>query len=163
MPDFNKSEIKSILNKAKGGTPINYAFGLAGKPEECGFLVHKTKAGKKLGTELKAEPGISKVGYGTIAYDGSVVTFTEERPVKGLVRMLTKLFRNNGLALKLEIAGEADGDAAAADGGDAVAEGGADAGGDGAADPAKQAEREKWVKRMASLEKELDDMLKELA
>ena len=173
MAEFDKALVKATLNKAKGGKEIFYAFGLGAKPEECQFLIHKSKTGRKLGAELKAQKEIKKVGFGTVAYDGSVVTFAPEKPVKNMVRLLRKLFRANGLALKLQLADGSEGEEGEeelelAEGGaeeeemlQASAGGAAEGGEAGAAGP-EQAERQKWVKRMAGLEREIDEMLAEI-
>lgn len=156
MAEFDKNDVKAVLNKSKaGGTPVHYAFGLAGKPEECAFVVHKTQNGKKLMAQLKSDKALKKIGYGTVTYDGRIMEISEERPAKGIARMLIKLFKTNGLAVKPVLAGEdadADGDSA-----DATAAG---EGGDAA--PVDLKVKEQALNEIIGIDTDLDDLLAEV-
>lgn len=65
MSDADKSEIKSLLMKARK-EPMNFGLALGAKPEEMVFLMSKTKAGDALAREAKKQAGSSKAVGGTL-------------------------------------------------------------------------------------------------
>ena len=101
MPDknqepFDKDAILALFKKAKStGNAYTFAFGLASKPKECGFLPHLRKPGKALKTDLKAtSKALKKVCFGTFTINGNDVLLTSARPLKGIVRQLRVKFRD---------------------------------------------------------------------
>lgn len=97
---FDADGITGLFNKAKtSGASYNFAFGLASKPEDCALLVHLRKAGKALKGEVKALPNkIGKTCFGTFTVAEGEVRFLPEKPAKGMIKALKKLFRENGMA-----------------------------------------------------------------
>jgi hypothetical protein len=98
-PGFDAKEIGATLLKAKAsGNEISFAFGLAGKPEECGFVTDLRKGPKALKGELKALPTrFAKTCFGTFTVVENEVRLLSARPAKGIVKSLKKLFREEGM------------------------------------------------------------------
>lgn len=96
---FDTDGIEKLFNKAKSsGGSYPFAFGLASKVEDCGFLVHLRKPGKLLKKEVKAAgKSIRKACFGTFTLDGGDVLLSTAKPVKGMIRQLRKRFREEGL------------------------------------------------------------------
>lgn len=96
---FDVAGIEKLFLKAKAsGGAYAFAFGLAGKAEECGLAVHLRKPGAVLKKELKkSSSAIRKACFGTFTIDGTEVRFQTERPLKGLVKQLRKRFREAGM------------------------------------------------------------------
>ena len=96
---FDLGEIEKLFTKAKSsGEAYPFAFGLASKPEECGFAVHLRKAGPVLKKEMKsASRSIKKACFGTFTMDGNDVRLSSDKPVKGIIKQLKKRFRDAGL------------------------------------------------------------------
>jgi hypothetical protein len=98
-PGFDAKEIGAILLKAKAsGNEFSYAFGLAGKPEDCGLITDIRKGPKALKGELKALPTrFTKTCFGTFTVVENEVRLQSDRPAKGMVKSLRKLFREEGM------------------------------------------------------------------
>jgi hypothetical protein len=98
-PAFDPDEIGKLFKKAKmSGEPLPYAFGLASKPEDCGFLTHLRKPGKTLKKELKASSkAISKVCFGTFRVDENNILLSSPKPIKGIIKQLRVRFRKAGM------------------------------------------------------------------
>lgn len=98
-PGFDAKEVGALLLKAKtNGTEMSFAFGLAAKPEECGFVTDLRKGPKALKGELKALPTrFAKTCVGTFTVAENEVHLQSPRPAKGMVKALRKLFREEGM------------------------------------------------------------------
>ncbi|MCG7627755.1 hypothetical protein MHM88_08060 [Epibacterium sp. MM17-32] len=98
-PSFDLDVIQSLIKKGKaGGGPFPFAFGLAAKPEACGFLPHLRKPVKALKSELKSSsPAIKKVCVGTFTVEEGQLRLSCEKPIKGIIRQLRVRFRKAGL------------------------------------------------------------------
>jgi len=98
-PCFDLDVIQTLIKKGKGGGgPFPFAFGLAAKPENCGFLPHLRKPAKALKSELKSSsPAMKKVCVGTFAVVDGQIQLSCEKPIKGIVRQLRVRFRKAGL------------------------------------------------------------------
>lgn len=110
-PAFDAGEIEKLFTKAKSsGESYPFAFGLASKPEECGFAVSIRKAGTVLKKELKsASKSIKKVCVGTFVMDGSDVRLSSEAPIKGIIKQLKKRLRDAGMTKYKPVLVGADG------------------------------------------------------
>lgn len=98
-PGFDAKEIGAMLLKAKAsGNEISFAFGLAGKPEDSGFVTDLRKGPKALKGELKALPTrFAKTCFGTFTVVENEVRLQSARPAKGMIKALKKLFREEGM------------------------------------------------------------------
>ena len=95
---FDKDLVQKALLKCKSqGGEMNFAFGLAAKPENCGLLVHIRKPGGVLRKEVKSRAGIKKACFGTLTVDGAEVLLMPIKPLKGIVRQLKRKFREEKL------------------------------------------------------------------
>lgn len=95
---FDKELVLKALLKCKSqGGEMNFAFGLAAKPENCGLLVHIRKPGGVLKKEVKSGVGIKKACFGTLTVDGAEVLLKPVKPLKGIVKQLKRKFREEKL------------------------------------------------------------------
>ncbi|MCB4455164.1 FUSC family protein [Leisingera sp. McT4-56] len=100
MPDqaFDADAVLKLLKKSKAsGNELPFAFGLAGKPENCGLMIDLRKPGKVLRGDLKKMPGIKKTCFGTLRVEENEVFLQTEKPVKGIVKQLKKRFKAEGM------------------------------------------------------------------
>ncbi|MEM9146294.1 MAG: hypothetical protein AAGC57_08860 [Pseudomonadota bacterium] len=142
MSKINASEIKTLLKKFKdSGNKLGYATGLGAKPEDTAFNVHKSKKPNALMTELKGDKTLKKVGCGTLEVKGTELILSQIKKVSGIERLLSKQLKAAGVKYVVKLA----------------------EGGDGGEDPAAKAEEEKINKEIEALEKEIDDLLKQVA
>lgn len=96
---FETEEITKLLAKAKSTEGVlNFAFGLASKPGDCGLMLDRRRSGAVLKKALKGMPGIKKVCFGTLTLDGARVLLAGEVPLKGIVKQLKRRFQDEGLA-----------------------------------------------------------------
>lgn len=96
---FETEEITKLLAKAKSTEGVlNFAFGLASKPGDCGLMLDRRRSGAVLKKALKGMPGIKKVCFGTLTLDGARVLLAAEVPLKGIVKQLKRRFQDEGLA-----------------------------------------------------------------
>ena len=98
-PAFDAEEVTKLFKKSKmGGEPFAFAFGLASKPEDCGFAVHLRRPGKALKKELKASSkAIGKVCFGTFTVVENDVRLASPKPIQGIIKQLRIRFRKAGL------------------------------------------------------------------
>jgi hypothetical protein len=95
---FDRDAVQKALMKCKsGGNPANFAFGLAGKPEECGLMIHLRKPGSALKKQMKSAPGIRKACFGTLTVVGPDILLRPTRPLKGMVKQLKRRLREEGM------------------------------------------------------------------
>ncbi|QDI76309.1 MULTISPECIES: hypothetical protein [Leisingera] len=100
MPDqaFDSDAVLKLLKKSKAsGNELPFAFGLAGKPENCGLMVDLRKPGKVLRGDMKKMPGIKKTCFGTLRVEENEVFLMPEKPLKGIVKQLKKRFKAEGM------------------------------------------------------------------
>lgn len=100
MPDqaFESDAVLKLLKKSKAtGKELPFAFGLAGKPENCGLMIDLRKPGKVLRGDLKKMPGIKKTCFGTLRVEENEVFLQPEKPLKGIVKQLKKKFKTEGM------------------------------------------------------------------
>lgn len=132
---FNKEEVKSLFKKADGAErELRYAFGLGKSPDDSRLVVHKSLKGKALATPLIKEGCFKKVGYGSIRIEGTTATFTENKAVGHLVKVLRADLRKIGYRIELTVEDE----------------------GAGGLTPE---ERREWMQRMKALEADVDVLL----
>ncbi|MEO0993717.1 MAG: hypothetical protein AAFX62_07910 [Pseudomonadota bacterium] len=141
MSKINGSEVKALLKKFKdSGNSMGYAFGLGAKPEDAVFNIHKSKKANALLTELKSDKELKKIGCGTIVVKGTEIHITQTKKVSGIERILPKALKAAGVKYTVQIAAGGDGDS-----------------------PEAKAEEEQVNKEIDALEKEIDDLLKQVA
>ncbi|WP_435659870.1 hypothetical protein [Leisingera caerulea] len=100
MPDqaFESDAVLKLLKKSKAsGNELPFAFGLAGKPENCGLMIDLRKPGKVLRGDMKKMPGIKKTCFGTLRVEENEVFLQPEKPVKGIIKQLKKRFKAEGM------------------------------------------------------------------
>ncbi|UWQ46938.1 hypothetical protein [Leisingera aquaemixtae] len=100
MPDqaFDADAVLKLLKKSKAsGNELPFAFGLAGKPENCGLMIDLRKPGKVLRGDMKKMPGIKKTCFGTLRVEENEVFLQPEKPLKGIVKQLKKRFKAEGM------------------------------------------------------------------
>lgn len=100
MPDqaFDSDAVLKLLKKSKAsGNELPFAFGLAGKPENCGLMIDLRKPGKVLRGDMKKMPGIKKTCFGTLRVEENDVFLMPEKPLKGIVKQLKKRFKAEGM------------------------------------------------------------------
>jgi hypothetical protein len=100
MPDqaFDSDAVLKLLKKSKAsGKELPFAFGLAGKPENCGLMIDLRKPGKVLRGDLKKMRGIKKTCFGTLRVEENEVFLQPEKPLKGIVKQLKKKFKTEGM------------------------------------------------------------------
>lgn len=100
MPDqaFNSDAVLKLLKKSKAtGKELPFAFGLAGKPENCGLMIDLRKPGKVLRGDMKKMPGIKKTCFGTLRVEENEVFLQPAKPLKGIVKQLKKKFKTEGM------------------------------------------------------------------
>lgn len=96
---FEAEAITKLLLKAKStDTELNFAFGLAAKPTDCGLILDRRKPGGVLKKMVKGMPGIKKACFGTLRLDGNRVMLQPNKPLKGIIRQLSRRFREEGMA-----------------------------------------------------------------
>lgn len=95
---FDSDAVLKLLKKSKAsGKELPFAFGLAGKPENCGLMIDLRKPGKVLRGDLKKMPGIKKTCFGTLRVEENEVFLQPEKPLKGIVKQLKKKFKTEGM------------------------------------------------------------------
>ena len=95
---FDTDTISKMLLKAKSsGNELNFAFGLAAKPADCGLMLHLRKPGMALHKSMKAMPGIKKACFGTVTVDGKLLLLKPTKPLKGIVKQLGRKLRDEGM------------------------------------------------------------------
>lgn len=95
---FDAKLLRELFTKAKSQKkPLNYAFGLAAKTEDCGLIVDLKKTGAALRKDILEGKAISKASFGTLEVDGDKILFTPEKPVTGMINHLKKRFRDEGI------------------------------------------------------------------
>ncbi|MFY0309550.1 hypothetical protein ACFMBG_06595 [Leisingera sp. D0M16] len=100
MPDqaFDSDAVLKLLKKSKvSGKELPFAFGLAGKPENCGLMIDLRKPGKVMRGDMKKMPGIKKTCFGTLRVEENEVFLQPEKPLKGIVKQLKKKFKTEGM------------------------------------------------------------------
>ncbi|UWQ42636.1 hypothetical protein K3718_05985 [Leisingera aquaemixtae] len=100
MPDqaFDSDAVLKLLKKSKAsGNELPFAFGLAGKPENCGLMIDLRKPGKVLRGDMKKMPGIKKTCFGNLRVEENEVFLQPEKPLKGIVKQLKKRFKAEGM------------------------------------------------------------------
>lgn len=96
---FDKDMVKKFLAKSKvEKAELNFAFGLAKKPEDGGLIIHPREPGRKLRKPLLADATIKKACFGTLTVVDSDILLKPVRPVQGMVKSLRLMLRNAGLA-----------------------------------------------------------------
>jgi hypothetical protein len=107
---FEKDVIQKWFKKSKAeGTELNFAFGLAAKPDESGLIVHLRKPGKMMKKELLAEPAIKKACFGTLTVVDSDVLLKPTKPLKGIIKSLKIKLRSEGMGKYHPVLVDADG------------------------------------------------------
>ncbi|OBY25965.1 hypothetical protein [Leisingera sp. JC1] len=95
---FDADAVLKLIKKSKAsGKELPFAFGLGGKPENCGLMIDLRKPGKVLRGDLKKMPGIKKTCFGTLRVEENEVFLQPEKPLKGIVKQLKKRFMKEGM------------------------------------------------------------------
>ena len=107
---FDKDQVKKFLAKSKmEKAELNFAFGLAKKPEDGGLIIHPREPGRKLRKPLLADSAIKKACFGSLTVVDSDIFLKPVRPVQGMVKSLRVMLRNAGLAKYTPILVDEDG------------------------------------------------------
>lgn len=109
--NFDAETIKKLLKQAEAkGTPLSFAYGHATSPEKCGLMLDMRKPGKAMSTVLKkSSKDIKRVCYGTFVGVDGEMHLKPEKPIKGMIRLLVKRFRSEGLRKYLPMLVDVDG------------------------------------------------------
>lgn len=95
---FVAEDIKKLFLKARSsGQPVNFAFGLASKPENCGLIADLRKPANTLKSQVKGMPGIAKTCFGTFTVVEADVLLVPTKPLKGIIRQLRVKLRKEGM------------------------------------------------------------------
>ncbi|MFA3916679.1 hypothetical protein [Ruegeria hyattellae] len=95
---FVAEDIKKLFLKARSsGQPVNFAFGLASKPENCGLVADLRKPANTLKSQVKDAPGIGKTCFGTFTVVEADVLLVPTKPLKGIIRQLRVKLRKEGM------------------------------------------------------------------
>lgn len=96
---FDEAEVKTLLKRADtGGKPMSFAYGHAAGSDKIGLMLDMRKPGSALSKTLKASSkDIQRVCFGTFTVVNGDMRLKPERPIKGMIKLLVKRFRDEGL------------------------------------------------------------------
>lgn len=96
---FDEAEVKTLLKRADtSGKPMSFAYGHAAGSDKIGLMLDMRKPGSALSKTLKASSkDIQRVCFGTYTVVNGDFRLKPERPIKGMIKLLVKRFRDEGL------------------------------------------------------------------